>query len=120
MRRADLGDDRVDDGADGHGVGAEPDEAEGRLDVFDRCGLGDAGEDRDDVEGYDENVESGKEYRAPSEARDEEPGEDRAAEGDAGATETDAVGSVAVNASLFEEAVWVRMHGNEGWRRVAY
>lgn len=102
---ADFRDDGIDDGADSHGVGAEPDEAEDSLNVFDGCGLVDAGKNGDEVEGCDEDVEADKEDGAAAEAGDEEPGDDRAAEGDTCAAEADAVGSVGIDTCLFEETI---------------
>lgn len=99
-----FSDDGVDDWADGHGVCAEPDEAQNGLNVFDGCSLVYAGEDGDEIERYYEDVEASKEDRAASKARDEEPGEDCATESNTGTTETDTVGRVSVNTSLLKEA----------------
>jgi len=105
---ADFGDNSVDDWSCSHGIGAQPDEAEGSLDVFDGCSLADAGKDADEVEAEYEDAETGEEDRAAPKAADQEPGEDCAAERNAGAAETDAVGSIGVDAGLLKEAIQVR------------
>ena len=105
---ADFGDNGIDDWPCRHGIGAQPDQAESGLDVFDGCSLVDAGEDADEVEAEYEDAEAGKEDRASPKAADQEPREDCAAERNAGATKADAVGSIGVDAGLLKEAIQVR------------
>jgi hypothetical protein len=69
----------------------------------------DAGEDADEVEAECEDAETGEEDRAAPKAADQEPREDCATERNAGATETDAVGSIGADAGLLKEAIQVRI-----------
>ena len=69
----------------------------------------DAGEDADEVEAEYEDAETGEEDRAAPKAADQEPREDCAAERNAGATETDTVGSIGADAALLKEAIQVRI-----------
>lgn len=80
---ADLSDDGVDDGADRHGVHAEPDDAENRLDQAERVGLGlDAGQDADEPQAAQEAVEAAEPDASPAPLGYVEPRDDDAAEGD--------------------------------------
>lgn len=92
---ANLSDDRVDDGADRHGVNAEPDDTEDRLDQAESVGLGlDAGQDADEPQAAQQAVEAAEPDAPPSPLGDVEPRDYDAAEGDGGADETQAVGEV--------------------------
>lgn len=98
---ADLGDDGVDDGADGHGVDAEPHDAEDGLDEAEGVRLRlDAGQDANEPQAAKQAVEAAEPDAPPAPLGDVEPRDDDAAEGDGGADEAQAVGEVGAQAGL--------------------
>lgn len=98
---ADLSHDGVDDGADRHGVHAEPDDAEDGLHQAEGVGLGlDAGQDADEPEAAQQTVEAAEPDAPPAPLGDVEPGDYDAAEGDGGADEAEAVGEVGAQTGL--------------------
>lgn len=97
----DLSDDGVDDGADRHGVDAEPHDAEDGLDQAEGVGLGlDAGQDADEPQAAQQAVEAAEPDAPPAPLGDVEPRDDDTAEGDGGADEAEAVGEVGAQAGL--------------------
>jgi len=102
----DLSDDRVDNWSDCHTVGAEPDETERCLDVFDRLRVinaGNAGQDTNDEEARYHAQEPSEEDRTTSNSVHDEPRDDSSAESDSSAAQTDAVRHICINTGLLEE-----------------
>lgn len=93
----------VDDGADAHGVGAQPDDAEEGLPPRQSLCLARQGEETDGPEDDDEGAETDEPDGPSTPPVEVEPGDDGPHERDAGAAEGDGVRGTGADAGLLEK-----------------